>query len=104
MLYYCNSDWSLIGVASYDSVVAAKGRAERIYPGSSACWVEAHFTEEDASRYLDEVWASQRCSFCGKRPDETLSTFFEGEGNARICGNCIVQFNSKLSESSEPEN
>jgi hypothetical protein len=50
MLYYCNSDWSPVGIASYDTVAAAKRRAERIYPGSSACWVEAKFTEEDADR------------------------------------------------------
>src|SRR5260370_6131018 len=33
MLYYCDSDWRPIGIASYDSVDAAMGRAERIYPG-----------------------------------------------------------------------
>jgi hypothetical protein len=52
-LYYCDSDWSLIGVAAYETVEAAKRRADRIYPGSSASWVEAHFTEEDVKRYLD---------------------------------------------------
>jgi hypothetical protein len=54
MLYYCDSNWSPIGIASYETVAAAKLRAERIYPGSSRCWVEAQFTEEDAKRYLDE--------------------------------------------------
>ena len=44
MLYYCDSDWSPIGIASYDSVDAAKRRAERIYPGSIGFWKEAHFT------------------------------------------------------------
>lgn len=39
-LYYCDRDWSLIGAAAgYESVDAAKRRAERIYPGSSARWV-----------------------------------------------------------------
>jgi hypothetical protein len=54
-LYYCKRDWSLIGVAAYDSVAAAKQRAERIYPGSSTCWIKADFTEEDAKRYRGEI-------------------------------------------------
>ncbi len=52
-LYYCDTDWSLAGVATgYESVEAAKAKAERIYPGSSMCWTEAHFTDEDVSHYL----------------------------------------------------
>jgi hypothetical protein len=54
-LYYCNSDWSPIGIAGTASVETAKRRAERIYPGSSSCWVETHFTEEDVKRYLEET-------------------------------------------------
>ena len=54
-LYYCGTDWSPIGVASYDSVAAAMRRAERIYPGSSSRWIKAQFTEEDANLYLDEM-------------------------------------------------
>src|ERR1700726_622487 len=64
-MHYCDGDWGSIGVSGHDSVVAAKRRAELIYPGSSAKWVEAHFTEEDVTRYLDEIWTDLRCSFCG---------------------------------------
>jgi hypothetical protein len=54
-LYYCDSDWSLLGVATnYESVDAAKRQAERIFPGLLARWVEANFTEQDVTRYLDE--------------------------------------------------
>ena len=53
-LYYCDGDWSPIGIAGYESVEAAKRRAERIDPGSSSCWVESRYSEEDATRYLDE--------------------------------------------------
>ena len=104
MLYHCGSDWSLIGMASYDSVAAAKRGAERIYPGSSDCWVEAQFTEEDAKRFLDERFSDARCSFCGKRPDETVSATFEGDGNVRICSDCVRDFYSDLNERSRPEN
>ena len=40
-LYYCDRNWNPIGVASYASVADAKKRAERIYPGSFACRIEA---------------------------------------------------------------
>jgi hypothetical protein len=47
-LYYCDADWSLLGVAAdYESVDAAKRRAERIYPGSLARWGEAHYPPEE---------------------------------------------------------
>jgi hypothetical protein len=59
-LYYCGTDWSPIGVASYDSVTAAERRAEHIYPGSSACWIDGLFTEDDADRYRDEMFPDWR--------------------------------------------
>jgi hypothetical protein len=47
-LHFCESDWSPIAVAGkFDSVAAAERRAERMYPGSSALWLDAPFTEED---------------------------------------------------------
>ncbi len=98
MLYYCNCDWKPNGIASYDSVDAAKRRAERIYPGSIACWTQAQFTEADAERFLGEQFSDMPCSFCGKRPDQTMGATFEGEGNARICGDCIREFAKDLAE------
>lgn len=97
-LYYCDSDWSLIGIASYASIAAAKRRAERIYPGSQACWVEAGFTEADAEHYLEEKNSDLRCSFCGKRPDQNLAATFVGDGNARICGDCVREFHDGLND------
>jgi len=92
-MHYCDDDWGSIGVSGHDSVVAAKRRAELIYPGSSAKWVEAHFTDEDVERYLDEIWADSRCSFCGKRPDQGIESIVEAkDGNARICDKCIAEF------------
>jgi hypothetical protein len=98
-LYFCDNDWSPMGIGTSASVEAAKTTAERIYPGSSASWVEAHFTEEETKRFLDELWAAQRCSFCGRLPDQTLFAPFEGNGNARICDKCIRQFSSQLGNS-----
>jgi hypothetical protein len=78
--------------------VAAKTRAEHIYPGSSAKWVEAHFTEEDVTRYIDEIWADFQCSFCGKRldRDRDIESIVEArDGNARICDKCVAEFSRK---------
>jgi len=100
LLYHCGLDWSTLGVATYDSIAAAKKSAERIYPGSTACWIEANFTDDDATRYLDQMWAHLRCSFCGKRPDETHAEIFEGDANARICAQCIAALSAELRDAS----
>jgi len=100
LLYHCALDWSILGVAAYDSVAAAKRSADRIYPKSSACWTEAHFTDVDATLYLDEIWAHLRCSFCGKRPDETHAEIFEGDANARICARCVAALSAELKDAS----
>jgi hypothetical protein len=52
-LYYCDENWKMLGVAAnYESIEAAKRRAELIYPGVATRWVESHFTDEDADRHL----------------------------------------------------
>ena len=94
-LFYCDDDWDFVGVSVHDSVAAAKNRAERLYPGSVK-WVEANFTQEEVGLYLDQVWASFRCSFCGKTPDQELNAIFEGDGNARICDRCVVELYGEL--------
>ena len=99
MLYYCDRNWRPIGIASYASVEAAKQRAERIYPGSSRCWVQASLTEADAERFREENFSDMRCSFCGKRADESRSATFVGDGNARICGDCVREFHDDLNNS-----
>ncbi|HYK65680.1 MAG TPA: hypothetical protein VEY94_12095 [Patescibacteria group bacterium] len=96
LIYYCDGDWGPIGVSAHDSVVAAKKRAELIYPGSSAKWIVANFTEEDVARYLDGIWADSRCSFCGKGGDQGIDSIVEAENNnARICNKCIEKFSRK---------
>lgn len=53
-LYFCHSDWRPHGIAVVESVAKAKNKAERIYPGSSRCWVEPHLSDEDVADYIDE--------------------------------------------------
>ena len=59
----------VLGCSVHGSITEAKNPAERIYPGLSACWVNAHVTEAQAEQYLDELFADDWCSFCGKRAD-----------------------------------
>src|SRR5579864_3075965 len=70
LLFHCDREWNVLGCSAYESVSKAKDRAESIYPGLSACWVDAHVTEEQAERYLYELFGDERCSFCDKRPDQ----------------------------------
>jgi hypothetical protein len=89
LLCYCDFDWSPLGLASHDSVADAQRRAERIYPGVSARWIEAHFTREQAGRYLDELWGDERCGMCGKRGDK-VETFIP-RGERWICEACFAE-------------
>jgi hypothetical protein len=98
VLYYCESDWNSIAVSVHDSVPSAKRRADRIYPGSSTFWREANFSEEDAARYLDDLYKDFRCSFCSKRGD-LAAQMFAGNGTAQICDECVAEFHSALSNS-----
>jgi len=83
-------------VPSTISAATAKERAERIYPGLSACWVDAHVSEEEAERYQDELYGDNRCNFCGKRPDQVEQLIQKNE--ARICDRCIDEFHVWLHE------
>src|SRR5262249_24752589 len=101
LLFHCDSDWTVLGAGRYDSDAKAMSRAEHIYPGVSSCWVQAHVSESDASKYLDERWGDQRCSFCGKRPDEVEQIF--GRGKAYVCSNCISEFHDDLHKNRRPK-
>ena len=95
LLQFCDGEWTPEAVAAKTSVEEAKRLAERIYPKSLSRWVEAHVTEEDANRYLDEMFEGQRCSFCNKRPDEVIQIFGNG-GTTNICSECIKEFHAQL--------
>ncbi len=101
MLFHCNSEWTVLGCSAHGSIAEAKDRAERIYPGLSARWVNAHVTEAQAERYLDELFDDARCSFCGKRADQ-VGQLFEGD-RVRICNHCIADFHGKLHKPSHTQ-
>jgi len=95
VLYYCEADWNSLAVSVHDSVTGAKRRAERIYPGSSARWVEVNVSEEEVALYLDDLYKDFRCSFCGKRGD-LAGQMFGGNDTAQICDECVMEFYAGL--------
>jgi hypothetical protein len=95
VLYFCEKDWNSIAVSVHDSVANAKRRAERIYPRSSALWKEAHISEQEVARHLDNLYKDFRCSFCGKRGD-LVGQMFAGNGTAQICDECVAEFHAGL--------
>ena len=71
MLLHCDQEWSVLGLGgNYESVSEAKAKAERAYHGVSVRWVETKVTEEEALKFIDEVWSDEQCSFCDKIPPD----------------------------------
>jgi hypothetical protein len=98
LLLHCERDWTVLGTVEFASVAQAKDRAERIYPGVAARWIEMQITEQEALKYLNESSSDLRCQFCGRRPDE-VEQIIE-KGGSRICDSCIREFHQMLQEGS----
>jgi hypothetical protein len=101
LLFHCDRDWTVLGCSAHGSVGEAKDRAEHIYPGLSARWVDAHVSDEEAERYLDEMFRDDRCSFCGKRADQVERLIQKDE--ARICDRCIDEFHGMIHEATRKQ-
>jgi hypothetical protein len=86
LLFHCTRDWTVLGCSTHKSVTDAQVRAEGVYKGTSSRWVDANVSREAAEAYLDEMFGEDRCSICGKRPDEVDS--FVQRGSVRICNYC----------------
>jgi len=102
MLLHCDQEWDVLGLGgNYESVSEAKAKAERAYHGVSARWVETKVTEEEALKFIDEVWADERCSFCDKIPPDV--NMMIKRKDVRICDSCIEEFHKMLQEQRDSE-
>jgi hypothetical protein len=101
LLHFCEKGWNSIAVSVHDSAANAKRRAEKIYPGSEACWMEAKVSDVEVENYLDRVYKDFRCSFCGKRGD-LVAQMFAGNDDAQICNECVDEFHSGLGTNYTP--
>ena len=97
LLFHCSRNWKILGCSPHTSVAEAKKKAEWIYPGLSGRWKRAHVTKKQARLFLDKLWGSQRCNFCGKRPDEVEQMY--GKSDAYICVACVERFHGVWKES-----
>src|SRR5437764_6908234 len=53
-LFHCAHEWATLGSEKWESLQAAKTAVEEVYRGVSALWIDAHVTDEDAARHLEE--------------------------------------------------
>jgi hypothetical protein len=90
LFFHCDAEWNVLGCAPYASVAEAKNKAERIYAGLLPSWIASGVSEAEAERYLDELFADERCSFCGKRADLVEQLF--QKGSVYICDGCVEEY------------
>jgi hypothetical protein len=100
VLLHCDDEWEVLGAAGYASLAEAKGRAERIYPGVSACWIDRYITEAEAKDYVEREFGHERCRFCGKLPVDVERMVVHARGGP-ICNFCIEEFHAFIHEESE---
>jgi hypothetical protein len=95
LLLHCSRNWSVLGIAGYESLREARMKASRVYPGVDRLWIRARASKRQATNYLNEiVWQGKRCAFCGKRPYE-VAQWFAGRG-ADICDGCVRVLSQSL--------
>jgi hypothetical protein len=90
VLLHCDGSWNVLGAAGgFASVIDAKARAERTYPGVGKLWIRMTVPAAEARRYRDDLWKGQECSFCGRLPYDVGALI--ASRTARICDHCIRQ-------------
>ena len=96
LVFHCNNDWGVVGVAGgHSSVEEAKRQVERSYPGMADRWVDTNVSEAEATAYLRKTFPDDECSFCGRTLHE-VQRFFVGP-KGRICDICVREFSSNIS-------
>ena len=86
LLFHCTEDWTVLGCSAHKSIADAQQRAETVYKGTSARWLDAKVSPQDADAYLDEMFGEDRCSVCGKRFDEV--DLLVQRDSVLICNHC----------------
>ena len=100
LLLLCGEQWSDVGCIGFATVAEARDWAEDKYPGVSSRWVQAHVTETEAERFLNELWGDSSCSFCGRRPDQGIERLIKKD-NACICNGCVDEFYAEMRDDTD---
>jgi hypothetical protein len=95
LLFYCDNEWNVLGAGGAPSVEAAREYAEKAYSGISEKWLKSSFSRVEAEKYLLDSWGDDRCSFCGRTPNQ-VDRLLHGNSGARICEICISEFKGQL--------
>jgi len=98
LIFHCDNDWNVLGAGSSKTLSEAKSWVEKAYIGISTKWVDTHYTQEQATEYLDQAYANDKCSFCGKWP---LDVNVMVGTDVRICNYCIVEFYDLINQFDE---
>ena len=112
LLFFCNKDWEPQGTIGFDSIEAAKEKAEKGYKGISEKWSSYEITKAELDRFLrdeygvdpDTEWWRYECAFCGKDSSEVEGLL--GNDKVNICTECIREFYEIITEkkNAQPEN
>lgn len=90
LVLHCDRDWTILGIEARVSLQDAKSSAEETYAGVSSLWVDAHVTEEEAAKHVDEILGGQRCSLCKRTPlDFQGNHRFIQKNDAWVCEYCV---------------
>jgi hypothetical protein len=90
-IVHADASWHVRGVqGGFSTARKAKERAERMYPGISALWVDAEVSKREAKEHERQAWRPFACSFCGKTPPEFRGPSISSKlSTAVICHLCI---------------
>lgn len=95
MIFHCSAEWEVLGVvADCASLIDAKQKVERMYPGISAKWLSTRYTRDAATRYVESIFKGEECSFCSRIPPQFDRAYTRN--NVNICNHCIDEFYSLL--------
>jgi hypothetical protein len=95
---HCDQKWRVLGVTMHPSEAEAKARAEGIYHDLAGAWVHRPVSDQEAVEYLNKIYAREKCSFCGRGPDEVENIV--AKGSARICDVCLREFQNRITTAS----
>jgi hypothetical protein len=92
IVLHCDHEWASLGAqGGFKSIDEAKSYTEKSYQGINKFWNDTSITEVEAKAYLENELKDEKCSFCGRWPNQ-IKKMIASE-NARICDICIKKLN-----------
>lgn len=99
LILFCSKSWRVLGIASANSLAAAKKEVERHYIGLADKWIAVNTSEKTAKHWLAEKYPQDVCHFCGQLSYEVEAMF--PSPKAVICSSCVEAFSEELRRKDE---